>query len=266
MGGPLSAGHPRGERLVCPWHGLSVCSEKRGSWKPLTAHDDGHLVWVQPDGQGRQSGKSGHDGGQSYEPGSDERGAEALTSEPILPPRPKDALAGVIRVIARCEPSDVIANRLDPWHGARYHQHTFARLRVLEEKKEAITVQVAFRVAGPVCTEVICTFHTPEPRTIVMTIIDGEGKGSIVETHATPLTDGWSAVTELIMATSDRYSFRQALRMRPLLEPLLGRTAKRLWNDDAAYAERSYALRSGLQPNEWSTNAWQRAPGTPYPR
>ena len=30
-------------------------------------------------------------------------------------------------------------------------------------------------------------FACPDARTIVMTIIDGEGAGSVVETHATPL-------------------------------------------------------------------------------
>ena len=38
--------------------------------------------------------------------------------------------------------------------------------------------------------EVDARFHCPEPRTIVMTIIRGEGVGSDVETHATPLEAG----------------------------------------------------------------------------
>ena len=33
---------------------------------------------------------------------------------------------------------------------------------------------------------VVAEFTSPEPRTVVMRIIDGEGAGSVVETHATP--------------------------------------------------------------------------------
>ena len=42
--------------------------------------------------------------------------------------------------------------------------------------------------------EVDAVFHCPEPRTIVMTIVEGEGKGSVVETHATPIAPGRTAV------------------------------------------------------------------------
>ena len=40
----------------------------------------------------------------------------------------------MIRMEAQCEPRDVIANRLDPWHGAHYHPHSFGRLRVIEQR------------------------------------------------------------------------------------------------------------------------------------
>jgi hypothetical protein len=34
---------------------------------------------------------------------------------------------------------------------------------------------------------VIAEFTTLDPRTVVMQIMDGEGQGSVVETHVTPL-------------------------------------------------------------------------------
>ena len=59
---------------------------------------------------------------------------EAPTDAPILPLRPSRALSGVVFAEARCRPADVIANRLDPWHGAHFHPHSFARLSVLEAR------------------------------------------------------------------------------------------------------------------------------------
>ncbi len=81
-------------------------------------------------------------------------------------------------------------------------------------------------------------------------IVEGEGVGSVVETHATPRglgPDGRprTAVIEASIASSDRAGFAVARRCAPLLRPLMRRTAARLWRDDLAYAERRYALRAG---------------------
>ena len=43
-------------------------------------------------------------------------------------------------------------------------------------------------------------------------IIDGEGAGSVVETHATRLRPGVTAITEATLATSNRFGFRLATR------------------------------------------------------
>jgi isorenieratene synthase len=76
-----------------------------------------------------------------------------------------------------------------------------------------------------------------------MTIVEGEGKGSVVETHATPIEPGRTAVVEATLATSDRKGFRHAVRLSRLIRPLIERSARRLWVDDATYAERLYARR-----------------------
>ncbi len=239
MGAPLSAGRATAEgTLVCPWHGLELGSKRHGKWAPLVGHDDGVLSWVRL-GDGPD-----------------------LTEAPILPPRPDRFIDGVIRMTARCEPGDVIANRLDPWHGAWFHFHSFARLRVIEERDDVLTVRVAFRVAGPMCVEVDCTFHCPEPRTIVMTIVGGEGIGSVVETHATPMAPGRTAIVEATLANSDRPGFQAVRRLTPLLRPMVERTARRLWVEDAAYAERTYFLREGRPAD----GDWSEIPGTPRPR
>ena len=221
MGASLACGRVRGDNLVCPWHGLELGDGPHGRWRPLAAHDDGVLAWVQLATR-----------------------AEDRTAAPILAPRPAAALAGVIRMEANCDPADILANRLDPWHGAHYHPHSFARLKVLEERDDAILVRVAYRVLGPLAVEVDATFHCPDPRTIVMTIVAGEGRGSVVETHATPIAPGRTAMIEATLASSDRPGFRHALRIARWLRPAMNARAARLWVEDIAYAERRHALRA----------------------
>lgn len=207
-------------RIVCPWHGLSLGREGHGAWRPAKAHDDGVLVWVQLD-----------DG-------------EAPLPAPPLPERPARAIDAVVRAEAACEPRDVLANRLDPWHGAWFHPHSFDRLVVTDAGEDLLQLRVSFRVLGPVCVEVDCTFHCPGPRTIVMTIVDGDGRGSVVETHATPLGPGRTAIVEATLATSERPTFGRVLPAAPVVRWFMERAAARLWVDDVAYAERTYALRA----------------------
>lgn len=218
MGASLACARVRGDNLVCPWHGLELGDGPHGRWRPLPAHDDGVLAWVRLD--------------------------DAGLAAPNLPPRPAHFLSGVVRMEAECEPADILANRLDPWHGAHYHPHSFARLKVLEDREDRLLVRVAYRVFGPLAVEVDATFHCVDPRTIVMTIVGGEGVGSVVETHATPIGPGRCAVIEATLATSERPGFRHAVRVGRLLRPMIERRAARLWVEDVEYAERRYRLRA----------------------
>lgn len=82
-----------------------------------------------------------------------------------------------------------------------------------------------------------------------MHIVEGEGIGSVVETHATPVGAGpdgrpRTAVIEAVIAQSDRTGFRYSLHAAPLLRPVMRLAAARLWRDDLEYAERRYALRA----------------------
>jgi hypothetical protein len=242
MGAPLSAGRNERGELVCPWHGLRLGERGHGRWQLFEAHDDGVLAWIRlgpPD---------------------------PAVPLPVLAPRPVLALDSVIRLVAEADPQDVIANRLDPWHGAHFHPHAFARLRVLGDQDGVLSLRVAFRVLGPLCIEVDATFHCPEPNTIVMTIVDGEGRGSVVETHATPMVPGYSAIVEATLATSNRRGFGRVIQASSLLRPLVQRTARRLWVEDSSYAERTRYLRTGQRPDRGGCSCWDRAPGTPRPR
>lgn len=219
MGADLCDGHVDDGRLVCPWHGLHLSENRHGTWSPSPTFDDGILTWVQLDT------------------------AETKSDQPFITPRPTRFLDAVVRVEATCEPTDVIRNRLDPWHGAHYHPHSFARLRVLRESDDDIVVRVSYRVLGPLCNEVDARFHCPDPRTIAMTILEGEGAGSVVETHATPIDETRTAIIEATIATSDRAGFLFAVAAKDALRPFIAKRAERLWVEDATYAERLYELR-----------------------
>lgn len=220
MGASLAGARVREGRIVCPWHGLELGREGHGRWRMMPTYDDGVLVWV-------RLGTN-----------------EAPTHRPFLPRRPERFIASVLRMEAACDPSDVIANRLDPWHGAWFHSHSFADLVVYEASDDLLALRVTFRIKGPLCIQVDATFHCADPRTIVMTIVDGEGAGSVVETHATPTTPGRTAIVEATLVASDRPGFAVARRLSPVVKYFMERAARRLWVDDVAYAERRAWLRA----------------------
>lgn len=217
LGASLAGAAVRSGAVVCPWHGLELGRAGHGSWRCLPAHDDGILVWVR---------------------------TGTVDLPPPALPRPARSIAGVIRLEARCATADVLANRLDPWHGAHLHPYSFAALEVLEQSDERLRVHVEKRIAGPLRVAVEATFHCPTPHAIVMTITDGEGAGSLVETHAVPIDGERTAIVEATIATSPRHGFWFARHLAPLLRPLIERSARRLWRDDLVYAERLAELRA----------------------
>ncbi|MFE5398332.1 DUF5914 domain-containing protein [Streptomyces sp. NPDC056568] len=234
LGAPLADSPVRCGTLVCHWHGLALEGTAFAGWEPFPVHDDGVLVWVRLDAVGQ----------------------EPPTPAPVLPVRPARAtsLTSVWRGVGICEPEDVVANRLDPWHGAWFHPYSFVDLTVVgaprdgEDDDDRFAVDVSFRLAGRLVVPVRAEFTAPEPRTVVMHITEGEGAGSVVESHATPLGPDAhgrprTAVVEAVMATSDRPGFPVARRLAPALRPLMRAAAGRLWRDDLAYAERRRQLR-----------------------
>jgi len=215
--------------MYCRWHGLALTQQGDKTWQPYRAFDDGVLIWVGLPTVG-----------------------EKETEKPVLPPRPPLAhsVSAVIAQPGVCEPQDVIANRLDPWHGSWFHPYAFSHLLVDDNAStdHVLVVDVTFRLSRTWGVPVRAEFTCPDTRTIVMRIIDGEGMGSVVETHATPLGldeagRPLTMVTEATIAYSDRPGFAVARWMAPLLKPGIQRTARKLWVDDLAYAERRYELR-----------------------
>ncbi|MFH9354901.1 DUF5914 domain-containing protein [Kitasatospora sp. NPDC017646] len=235
LGAPLKDGRVVCGTLVCHWHGLSMDGVGSTGWERYPVYEDGVLAWVRLDAVG----------------------GEKPTRRPAVPRRPalEGAVTAVYTGLGRCEPEDVVANRLDPWHGSWLHPYAFADLRVVEvpdvagDGDDGFVVDVSFRVAGRLVVPVRAVFTAPGPRTVVMRIARGEGAGSVVETHATALTAPScpaprTAVVEAVVAVSGRRGFAVARALAAVLRPVVRRTAGRLWRDDLAYSERRWALRS----------------------
>ncbi len=219
-----------GGRMYCRWHGLSLGADGQAGWSPFPAHDDGVLSWVRLPAPG-----------------------EVPTGRPTLTARPPaaESIAAVISVRGVCEPADIVANRLDPWHGTWYHPYAFSHLAVDDSATDEhrLTVDVTFRLSRSWGVPVRAEFACPDARTIVMTIIEGEGAGSVVETHATPIGADFrgrplTVMTEATIAHSGRAGFALARRAARLVRPTVAATASKLWVDDLAYAERRWQLRS----------------------
>ncbi|MGB6207524.1 DUF5914 domain-containing protein, partial [Mycobacterium sp.] len=208
LGADLATAAVHNGTLICRWHGLCLDGNTpEFGWTPVPSHDDGVLAWVRLDAVG----------------------GETPLDEPVIAVRPAgDTLHAVTRLVGACEPEDIIANRLDPWHGAWYHPYSFTRLEVLTtptEEADRFLIAVTFRV-GRVGVPTVAEFTSPEARTIVMRIVDGEGTGSVVETHATPIRLGAdnrprTAVIEAVVAHSERTGFKRARRAAPLLSGLM---------------------------------------------
>ncbi len=232
LGAPLCRARVAGGRIVCHWHGMVLGGDDTPAWPSFPTHDDGVLAWVRVDAAG----------------------GEPPLPAPPLPTRPPltASISAVATAVGGCESQDVLANRLDPWHGAWLHPYAFRRadvVRVPTDEDDRFVVEVAYRVAGRAAAAARAEFTAPTARSVVMRVVEGEGVGSVVETHATPLTAPGdprprTAVVEAVLATSDRPGFGVALTATPLLRPLLRRTAARLWRDDLAYAERRWRLRA----------------------
>jgi hypothetical protein len=219
--------------VLCTWHGMPLGRETSPRWNTFAAHDDGVLAWVRV--------------------GPVEAGAQP-TATPVLAtrPRPGASIASVVSLQTSCEPRDIIQNRLDPWHGAWLHPYAFSDLSVDDEESsdDRLVLDVAYRLGRSYAVPVRAEFTCPDSHTIVMTITGGEGVGSVVETHATPLTapgvhPARTVMTEVVVATSERFGFRVAQRMAPLVRLGMRASATRLWADDLVYAARLYEVRRG---------------------
>lgn len=172
LGADLATGTVHRGTLVCRWHGLTLDGRAREfGWSPLPGHDDGTLVWVRLDAVGR----------------------EPPLELPVIPDRPTgDTLAAVARMEGVCEPIDVIANRLDPWHGAWFHPYSFTRLEVLTtptEHADRFLVAVTFRMGRLGCRS---SRSSAARRPAPSSCASWTGRGRAASSKPTPPQSVWA--------------------------------------------------------------------------
>ena len=272
-GADLSTGTVDCGTLICPWHGLRSAGDWEFGWTTLPAHDDGVLAWVR----------------------LDTVGGEAPLDLPVVPVRPTGS---------GCTPSPGWSGSASPTTSSPTGStlgtargstpNSFTHLDVLTappvdddlaEDADRFLVAVTFRI-GRLRIPVVAEFTSPEPRTIVVRIVDGEGTGSVVETHATPVDPGAdrrprTAVLEAVIAHSDRTGFVQARKAgaRPgvladavLLPQLVPETSPRA--DPVSRPRRtrrgrptpqSRSLRPSVQPRAAKEEASRKRTADHYP-
>ena len=117
--------------------------------------------------------------------------------------------------------------------------------------EDRFLVEVTFTVGKRFGVPVHAAFSCPDPRTITMEIVDGEGAGlgrrdaRHPAAPRTPTGRPRTAVIEAVVAHSDRPGFAvtpPGRRGAAAADRAHG--GRRLWRDDIAYAERRYALRA----------------------
>ncbi|MFC6714552.1 DUF5914 domain-containing protein [Branchiibius cervicis] len=231
LGALLTGCEVAGDNILCRWHGMALGPATEPPWATYAAFDDGVLVWARV--------------------GPVEEGASP-TDRPVMArrPDPRTSIASVVSLSAICEPRDIVANRLDPWHGAWFHPYAFSDLRVDDaaSSSDRLVLDVAFRLGRRFAVPVRADFTCPDAATVVMTITEGEGEGSVVESHATLVTPpgqhpATTVMTEAVIASSGRAGFRAARALAPLVRHGMRASQRQLWVDDLEYAARRYALR-----------------------
>src|SRR5262249_39752128 len=73
----------------------------------------------------------------------DAAGGEPPLDAPVVPARPRlsHSVHAVATLVGVCEPEDIVANRLDPWHGGWFHPYFFRSLTVLSAPGEVMEAE-----------------------------------------------------------------------------------------------------------------------------
>jgi nitrite reductase/ring-hydroxylating ferredoxin subunit len=221
-GGPLGGGSIDSHgTLTCPWHGWQFrnghCLDRPRLKLPrYLAHDDGILLWVRLPWD-----------------------IEQITFPP-LQERPAGNVSFWFDIPIDSDVYHVQENYLDFLHPAAYHTTVFNHCRHLGKEGDVHLVELGYKL--PLGKSILTQTRVwaPTPFQVRNEVYDGLGKGTVIESHITPLSTGRSIIHEI-------YHVPEAVtpgRGWPVMRFFMQRSARRIRAEDAIFSARRYRLRT----------------------
>lgn len=220
-GGPLGRGAVDDHgTLTCPWHGWQFrnghCMNRPRLKLPrYLAHDDGILLWVRLPWD-----------------------IEQITAPP-LQTRPAQSVAFWFDILIDSDVYHVQENYLDFLHPAEYHTGVFNHCRHLGREGEINLVELGYKLPFGKSLITRTRVWAPTPYQVRNEVYEGLGKGTVIESHITPLAEARSIIHEI-------YHVPEAVtpgRGWPAMRYFMRRSAKQIRREDAVFSARRYRLR-----------------------
>lgn len=220
-GGPLGEGAVRNDgSLTCPWHGWQFrngyCLERPRLRLPrYLAHDDGILLWVRLPWD-----------------------MDEITTPP-LQTRPADALSFWFDIPIDSDVYHVQENYLDFLHPAEYHTGVFNHCAYLGREGEINLVELGYKMPFGGSLKTRTRVWAPTPFQVRNEVYEGLGKGTVIESHLTPLAADRTLIHEI-------YHVPAAVvpdKGWPFMRYFMRKSARRIREEDAIFSARRYRLR-----------------------
>lgn len=220
-GGPLGEGRVTIDgTLTCPWHGWrfrnGYCMERPRLKLPrYLAHDDGILLWVRLPWDLDQ------------------------VTDPPLQDRPAESYAFWFDIGIDSDVYHVQENYLDFLHPAEYHEAVFNHCLHLGKEGEINLVELGYKLPFGRTMKTRTRVWAPTAYQVRNEVYEGLGKGTIIESHLTPISAARTLIHEI-------YHIPTAVVPAegwPIMRLIMKRSARRIREEDAIFSARRYRLR-----------------------
>lgn len=220
-GGPLGEGAVESDgRLTCPWHGWQfhngACVTRPGLKLPrYLAYDDGLFLWVRLPWD------------------------VADMTEPPLQARPTPSKSFAFHLIIESDVYHVQENYLDFLHPSEYHTTVFNHCRHLGREGDVHLVELGYKMPFGRSLLTRTRIWAPTPYQIRNEVYAGLGRGTVIESHITPISAHRSVIHEAYHVPAQnvpRFGW-------PFMRYFMQRSARRIRDEDAIFAARRYQLR-----------------------
>jgi nitrite reductase/ring-hydroxylating ferredoxin subunit len=220
-GGPLGEGAvDHNGTLTCPWHGWQFrsgyCLDRPRLKLPrYLAHDDGILLWIRLPWD-----------------------IEEITTPP-LQSRPAGSVAFWFDIAIESDVYHVQENYLDFLHPAEYHTTVFNHCEYLGKEGEVNLVELGYKLPFGKSLMTRTRVWAPTPFQVRNEVYEGLGKGTVIESHISPLSAERSIIHEIYHVPAATTPGRGW----PLMRYFMRRSARRIREEDSLFSARRFRLR-----------------------